>query len=70
MNEVDREIREAAGRFEPPPGWLDRIGARARRRRRNKQILATTVGIAVRRTSHRDVTPGDAAGSASRFPPW
>jgi Concanavalin A-like lectin/glucanases superfamily len=47
MTDLERSIREAAGRHDPPADWLERIERRARTRRRNHRILAVIVGLGV-----------------------
>jgi hypothetical protein len=47
MSDLDRELREAARRYEPPPDWFERIQARAKTKRRNQRILAATVGASL-----------------------
>ena len=45
MTDLERSIRDAAERYEPPADWLERIHRRARTKRRNQRLLAATVGL-------------------------
>jgi hypothetical protein len=74
MTDLDRSLRDAARRYEPPEDWLERIERRARTKRRNQRILAVTMGLGVSlavliplavQTASDEVAPGRGGGPAA-----
>lgn len=74
MTDLDRGIREAASKHEPPTDWFERIERRARTRKRNQRILAATAGLGVSvalvvalvaQVTSEEAAPGPGGGPAA-----